>query len=169
MKTKSFNRDSFQKAAAWTFIGVGVLLLFLGCEKQEMPPVKSNETTSASDLRLLGQWQLRQVNSYEISGTDSSGAAVCTLIGSEIPDSACISRFMIDAYTAAPGYHKALGSIAGCNSIAFAWRTITPDLLETSDGASYLVTKCSADSLVLEWTMKKDILRLKQEAVYSRP
>ena len=162
--------------AVFYLLACSTLLLIAGCEKspnQTQPGNPSSANTpnlNAQEKALIGKWALKKSETYEISGVDSTGQYLCTLIGSSTCDSTCILEFKNEFWS--PQYQlefKGIGSIGACDSTSsFLWKAKQLNKLEIGSGSLYDIVYLSHDSVAFSNVYTRAILTLKSIVYYKR-
>jgi hypothetical protein len=161
-------KSKIKKNPALLVAACGMLLLFLGCEKQSNAPAHPNDAPvelTAQEQKLLGKWQLVRNDVYEIIGVDSMGGYLCVLIGSAACDSPCVME--LTARPAVAGQLKGSGTPGGCDAAPFSWQARQPCEL-VANGQTYQVLYLAQDSAVLSAYCVKDVLKLKTVLHFKR-
>lgn len=167
MKNKSNTRAALSGRGIPVAIGfcMGVILLFTGgCEKAEQhktvsQPASAHVLNSQEQL-LVGNWNLRKKETYEVGGMDSLGNCLCNLLNTTVGDSTCAISFF--------GTIMGAGSIGGCDAnAAFSWTVPQSNTLQTNKGLYHIEYLCK-DSMALSNTYVKDILELKDVYYYVK-
>jgi hypothetical protein len=166
MSTKSNTNATLHGRGANVAIGfcLGIALLFTGgCEKVEQPkPAQQNtvHTLNAQEQLLVGRWDLKRTETYEMAGTDSSGNCICNFLNATACDSTCGINFFNTSMAA--------GTIGGCDPQApFSWSIPQSATLQTNNGP-YHIEFINHDSMAVSDTHVKDILQIKDVFYYRK-
>lgn len=152
-----------------------ILLLIVACRKADQLNSSQSLPGGAPQLNpqeqtLIGRWDLKRSETYEITGVDSSGQYVDVLIGSSECDSVCGIEFK-NEYSWPPNKQelKGRGSIGGCDStVVFSWKAKQAGKLETAAGISYDILYLANDSTAFSCVYTKDILTLRSVMYYKK-
>jgi hypothetical protein len=146
-----------------------VILLTVSCKKSPSTQSQSTRQLNAQEQALVGKWSLKKSETYEITGTDSSGQYICSLIGNSDCDSTCNVIFKSEYNKPVYPELKGNGVIGGCDSTtAFIWKSKQVKQLEINTGNFYDIVYLSKDSVAFSNVYTKDILKLKSIAYYKR-
>lgn len=145
----------------------GLTLLFLGCEKPSLPAACDGPPAplTAQEQKLVGKWQLLRTDVYEISGVDSAGNYICSLVGSSSCDSVCVTTLTDQRLSAQQ--LRCFGSPGTCDGSALAWQAAQPNELVVNN-QSFQVLCLAADSAVFTTVYVSDVLKLKSVLFYKR-
>ncbi len=138
--------------------------------KENKTQVVTPISMTAQEQALVGKWALKKSEKYEISGIDSAGQYICTLISSSTCDSLCAIEFK-KVYRSPPYVldFYGIGSIGGCDpSASFVWKAKQVNKLEIGSGSFYDIVYLTQDSLAFSTVYVIDILKLKSIVYYKR-
>ena len=153
----------------------GTLLLNVACKKQTYRS-ESKDTSllispnlNGQEQTMLGSWVLKKTETYEVSGVDSNGVYLCSLVSTENCDSVCKMEFKDECATKNCDSFRGIGVIGGCDANAsLSWRAKQTGELEIISGSTYDIVYANKDSMALSNVYAKDILTLRSIFYYKR-
>ena len=166
MKKQTFTQKKWNFKRALMLIIGGSWLALSGCEKKAITTASATQDQSPSvqEQTLFGTWVLKKKDTYEISGTDSSGQYICNLVGSANYDDSCKVEFGREVNGL---QYKARGTMAGCGAGEFSWEAETKGKLLAS-GATYDIVSLLKDSASFSLIYTNGVLKLKEVVFYKR-
>jgi hypothetical protein len=172
-KQKPSKIASTKKSNTKTFLLFicSVILLTVSCKKSASTQSNTQNTQqlNTQEQTLVGKWSLKKNETYEITGIDSTGQYICSLIGGSDCDSTCNIIFKSEYSKPVYPELKGNGVIGGCDSTtAFIWKAKQAKQIEINSGSFYDIVYLTNDSVALSNVYTKDILKLKSIAYYKR-